>query len=350
MKILYLCFTPYHIKVSNYLSKTEYKSDENHMILSSCSGINENTLKKFVKITQYKTLNYTDIELSLREGVKLGASYFKKYKSSIEHFIKTIKEQEYDKIVYFSDNPIAYQLLFNDIKQNSVNTKLMFVEEGTGIYLKNYRYPFRYKILIFLAKILFNNNNIRVFMHGKGGFEDEVLLREPELIESKGKKIKLSKDEFREILINNDCTENFVLEKGSLFCPSFIINDPKVRNKAFNEIFLCYYQKREFLYVKLHPSEREVDSLQKLVESYDGYIIILNRDDLTSEDIIVNPNIKEVISDVSSSLINAYYLRDDIKIISYQNILIKKYGLKFKFKYSIFENMVENGIIKHFSF
>lgn len=350
MKILYLCFTPYHIKVSNYLSKTDYKDQENHLILSSCSGISENKLKNFVNINHYRTVTYTDIELSLRQGIKEGVRYFKEYKCNIELFFRSIIEQEFDKIVYFSDNPIAYQLLFSNLKQGNYKTKLLFVEEGTGIYLRKYNYPIKYKVLILIARILFKNNNIRVFMHGKGGYEDEVLLREPDLIESNGKKVKLSKEEFREILINKDCSKNLVLEKGSLFCPSYIIRDTKLRNKAFNEIFSYYYRNKKLLYVKLHPSEKEVESLMKLIKEYDGYIVILDRDDLTSEEILIHPNINEVISDVSSSLINAYYLRDDVRIISYKNILENKYRVQFKFTYSIFDSMVEDGIIENFIF
>lgn len=87
MKILYLCFTPYHIKASNFLSKTRYKCDENHLFLSSCSGINENILKKFVAVNNYRVVTYTDIELSLRQGIREGIKYFKKCKCNIDFFM-----------------------------------------------------------------------------------------------------------------------------------------------------------------------------------------------------------------------------------------------------------------------
>lgn len=348
MKILYLCFTPYHIKASNFLSRTEYKFEENYIILSSCSGIKENTLEHFVEHSNYINKSYIDVELSLRQCIKEGVKYFKKFKKNIETFMTMIYKEKFDKIVYFSDNPIAYQILFNDIKEKNKNIKLRFVEEGTGIYLKKYHYPIRYYILIFISKIIFRNKKIRVFMHGKGGFEDEVLLREPDLIESSGKKIKLSKESFRKIMIPSYFTNTVSLERAAFFCPSLVIKDYKTRDRVFNEVFCHYYRNEKMLYVKLHPSEKNTESLNRIIENYNKYVKLIDRNDLTSEDILLNPNIYEVISDVSSTLINAYYLRDDIRLVSNYNLLIKKYKVKFKFQYSIFDNMIDNGSIESF--
>jgi len=349
MKVLYLCFTPHHIRIANYLSKNTYKIADNHLILSSCSGINESILKKFINLNNYNKFEYIDIDLSMMRVLREGFKYINNYRQNIDLFLSTAKKYEYDKIVYFSDNPVAYQLLFNDIKEEKRKTVLMFAEEGLGMYSERNSFSFRYKLHIYFAKIINKNKNIDVFCHGKGGFEDEILLREPDLVKSKGKKITLSKEEFRAIMTSDSKKDKCIsLDSAALFCPSYLVTDTIIRNKIFDEIFSVYYKNNVKLYVKLHPSEKEIETLKKMITKYNGYIIIVDKNDITAEDLLMNTNIHEIISDISSVLVNAYYLRDNINLISYYKMLVNKYKIKIEFQCSIFDNLIDQGIIKDF--
>lgn len=348
MKTLYLCFTPYHIKVANYFAKLNRETDENHLYLTSSAGIPEEKQRKFVETDLFRTVDYADIELSLRKASKEGFGYFKRCKARINSFVKDVEDAHYEKIVYFSDDPIAFQIIFNHYKQRSDRPKFIFIEEGLGLYSYEVKFPLIYRALMGIARILFRNRHIKVYMHGKGGFEDEVILREPELFESKGKKIKLTNDDFRKIIDTDKYTDDLIPRKGVLFCPSFLIHDVSLRNEVFSGIFAHYTGMGKTVYVKIHPSEQDVDSLRKMLEEGNSDVIFISRDGLTAEDIILNPNINEVVSDLSTALINTHYLREDVKMTSYYYMLIKKYKMKFNFGFSIFDNMIQKGIIERY--
>lgn len=348
MKTLYLCFTPYHIKVSNYLSEIDYENNGNHLLLSSFAGVPEEKLRKFVEMDHFLTLDYIDPMFSLRQLRLHGWSYIRDCRERVNSFVQVVIAAQYEKIVYFSDDPVAVQILFNDLKKLPNPPEFMFVEEGTGIYLINFTFTFKHKLLIHLARRFFNRSDIRLLRHGEGGYEDKVLLREPDLFKSKGEKIKLTKEEYRKIIFDHPKFMDMEILEGSFFCPSNIVDCIESRNRAFNEVFSHYYTNKKHLYVKWHPSEKNAESIREIIHGYDGYIHLIDYDGITAEDVVVHPNIKEVLSDISSVLINAYYLRDDIRITSYYPLLRKKYGINIIYQYSIFNNMVEKGIITSF--
>lgn len=352
MKVLHLCFTPYHIKVSNYLTKEEFSNDTNDIVLSSCSLVEESTLYHFVEGEIYNNLKYVDINMSYRVALKKGIrcpEYILKYRKKINMFISRILEEEYDKIIYYSDNPIPYQLLFLKIKKDNPNISFRLIEEGLGIYNESIHIkPISY-IDIYFQRVLFFNWKISLFTHAQGGFEDEVFLREPDLFDTNAKKIKMSSSAYKDIIMSNS-KEVQLDEPGTLFTPTpfTYLNDEEVMDQLLDEIFAKYQGKKEILYVKLHPSEAYVNKISSKISQYSDYIRLINRVDITAEDLVLNDNITGVLSDFSSTLVNAHYLREGMELISYYDLLVDKYGLKYHFSLSIFDKLLEEGVIKQY--
>ena len=59
-----------------------------------------------------------------------------------------------------------------------------------------------------------------------------------------------------------------------------------------------------------------------------------------------NENITTIISDYSPTLINAYYLRNDIELVSYMYRLYEKYSVDLGLNISILEKLFNEGVIK----
>ena len=59
-----------------------------------------------------------------------------------------------------------------------------------------------------------------------------------------------------------------------------------------------------------------------------------------------NENITTIISDYSPTLINAYYLRNDIELLSYMYRLYEKYSVDLGLNISISEKLFNEGVIK----
>ena len=59
-----------------------------------------------------------------------------------------------------------------------------------------------------------------------------------------------------------------------------------------------------------------------------------------------NENITTIISDYSPTLINAYYLRNDIELLSYMYRLYEKYSVDLGLNISILEKLFNEGVIK----
>ncbi|TDT46076.1 polysialyltransferase family glycosyltransferase [Fonticella tunisiensis] len=346
MKVLFLCFTPYHIKVSNWLSKNRYNKFERTIILSSFTCIDKDRLYSFVPENLYDSSYYYHLNYKISEVIKKPIKYKRIYMEELFDFLENVDKINPDHIVYFSDNPIPYQKLFNKMKIKG--KKLVFVEEGTAIYLNEYKFSVKEKWQFYIRKLLFNDKESRLFYHGRGGYEDIVILREPDLFNSEAEKIRISSEEFKEIILNS-IKINFNIEKeSSLFCPGYTTYNKSIRNKIYEEIFDYYYKSRKNLYVKLHPAEKEINQIRSLIKEYEPYVKFIDKLNITSEDIIYDSNIKEVISDFSSILINAYYLRKDIYLTSYANMLKKKYGVQINFSCSIFDKLFLEGKIKSF--
>lgn len=343
MKIIFLTFTPYHIRVSNYLAEAKYKKDVKKIIFSSITGITEQRLKEFIseksfQYNQYYNLDYYYIFKFIKN--------IKKNIAELNSFIDDVIRFQPDKVVFFSDEPIAYQVLFHKLHKDIIK---MFVEEGTGIYINVARQSRREGLKKQIQKILLNDYSIRNFVHGQGNFENEVLLREPDLVKTESKKIKLTNEEFREIFDNH---KEFNLDEGALLCLTDLYNI-NLRKNFLKDIFEFYNKRNIKLYIKFHPADLLIDETKQIINDYYKnyhYDIEVIEENCTSEDLILCPKIKEIISDLSSCLINACYLRDDVNVITYINLLGKKYKYNFKVSYSIYNKLINEGKIKYFSY
>ncbi len=79
---------------------------------------------------------------------------------------------------------------------------------------------------------------------------------------------------------------------------------------------------------------------------YKDNVIYIEDNKYTSEDFILNENITTIISDYSSTLINAHYLRSDIELLSYMYRLYEKYSVDLGLNISILEKLFNEGVIK----
>lgn len=340
---LFLCFTPYHIKVSNWLIKNKLTDHENYIILSLRDY---KDLITFLSKELYKEYHYYHLNYRIREVIRRPIYYKKLLTTELSEFINTAKSIDPDFIYYFSDNPIPYQILLKEMKNKGKKT--VFVEEGLAFYTNEYKFNLKEKIYFNIGKYLFNCFDVKLYPHGQGNLEDIIIAREPELKKSDAEKIKIKREDFIEIFKQNytDVSHLIKTEKSALLCPAGTTYSLSIRNKVYEDIFKYYVKRNKKLYVKLHPSERHVEEVRKLVDEYKPLIELIERNDITSEDIILCNNIDEVISDMSSSLVNAYYLRSDIEIYTYVNYLKNKYKVRIPAEITIFNYLREKQIIK----
>lgn len=228
-------------------------------------------------------------------------------------------------------------------------TNIMLVEEGTARYIKSFKASNKLKIKHEIDKFIYGNNGVELIHHGQNNKVDAVYLREPDLIKYKNKnikKIKITNDEFRN-MITYSAKKVVIENKNSvLFAPTTTTYNKKYMLEIYDKIFEYYYNSKKHLYIKLHPAEKYIDQIIQCTEKYNEYIHFLNDKGSTSDDYILNENIDTIISDYSSSLINACYLRSDINILTYCDILEKQYKIKNNVKLSIFDMFINKGKIK----
>ncbi len=132
-------------------------------------------------------------------------------------------------------------------------------------------------------------------------------------------------------------------DNSILLSPAGTTYNRNVMIKIFEDIFKEY--KNRSIYVKLHPAERYVEDIKGLIDRYSN-VILLDDNSYTSEDFLMNKAITTIISDYSSTLINAYYLRTDLQLISYIEELKDKYKIDLGLKISIFDKLLYKGNIE----
>lgn len=174
-----------------------------------------------------------------------------------------------------------------------------------------------------------------------------VYLREPDLIESKSEKIKMSNEDFKEIVMQSYKEIDFDIAPDSmLLSPAGTVYHKDIMLNIFEEIFIYSKSRKRILYVKLHPAERYINEIKELIMKYKDNVIYIEDNKYTSEDFILNENITTIISDYSSTLINAHYLRSDIELLSYMYRLYEKYSVDLGLNISILEKLFNEGVIK----
>ena len=215
------------------------------------------------------------------------------------------------------------------------------------MYLKKEKFNFKNYILYLVRKHLFKVYKSRFFTHAKGGYEDMVYLREPDLIESKSEKIKMSNEDFKEIVMQSYKEIDFDIAPDSMILsPAGTVYHKDIMLNIFEEIFIYSKSRKRILYVKLHPAERYINEIKELIMKYKDNVIYIEDNKYTSEDFILNENITTIISDYSSTLINAHYLRSDIELLSYMYRLYEKYSVDLGLNISILEKLFNEGVIK----
>ena len=55
-KVMFLGFTPYHIRTSNYLSETKYKDFDKYIFITQVPHTSKDTLMSMVKDTLFKEI------------------------------------------------------------------------------------------------------------------------------------------------------------------------------------------------------------------------------------------------------------------------------------------------------
>uniref|UniRef100_UPI0013DE6224 hypothetical protein n=1 Tax=Romboutsia sp. Marseille-P6047 TaxID=2161817 RepID=UPI0013DE6224 len=83
MKVVYLAFTPYHIKLCNYISKHKFLNDKNTIILSSFTGIEEDKLKEHIDIKNYTSTEYFKLNCNYKELLKSFKQTLKKNRNEL---------------------------------------------------------------------------------------------------------------------------------------------------------------------------------------------------------------------------------------------------------------------------
>lgn len=344
--VVFIALTPYHVKVSNYLAKNKYKDKNKRIIITPFRYTKKEALESIVQEEWYDDVVYYDFDYSTKKVLKNFCKNSKKALKELKEFENSVIDYKPGLLIYFNDQPVPYQSLFIKIRDN-LDCKLMLVEEGLGMYLKKEKFNFKNYILYLVRKHLFKVYKSRFFTHAKGGYEDMVYLREPDLIESKSEKIKMSNEDFKEIVMQSYKEIDFDIAPDSmLLSPAGTVYHKDIMLNIFEEIFIYSKSRKRILYVKLHPAERYINEIKELIMKYKDNVIYIEDNKYTSEDFILNENITTIISDYSSTLINAHYLRNDIELLSYMYRLYEKYSVDLGLNISILEKLFNEGVIK----
>lgn len=346
MNVLYMVITPYHVKMSNYIASTMYRDDNNMIIMTDTKHTRCDILKKFIDLDRFISIEAYNYNIKCKEILTSFIENSKKLNLELENMIKSIDKFNPDVIIYFVDHEPVYQIVLELFKNRS---KKIIVEEGLGIYADYSKKDIKSKIIYKLYRAVYKKYKFRNLRLGESGYEDFVYAREPELTNIKnGTAINISRNEYKKIFSEN-LNKNIILNAiGTLFCPSLINYKIEKAKMIYKDIFEYYYNNKETLYVKLHPAERNIQWIENLSLEYAPYIKFIDKTDITSDELLVNHNIKAVISDYSSLLINAPYIREDLTCITYLGMMQNEYKIKVDFKSKLFKYLLDKGIIKSF--
>lgn len=348
----FIAFTPYHVKVSNFLAKEKYKNKVNSIILLDIGHTKSETLRSYVVDGNFKNIYHINLRfrtIDLLINPLNIYNYRKNINIELIKLQKIIINNEKKDIICFSDDTVYLQDLFRKVKKEELDSNIILVEEGLAIYLEHNKKSIKDKIRYNIERYIYNIYDIPECIHGQSRYVDKIYAREPDLIKSDKIKIKMEKIDFRKIVFQNIKETNIDMNDSVLFCPTKITYNKKKMIKIYEKILKYYYERKKYVYVKLHPAEIYVDEIKSIIKKYNKYVSLLENSYYTSEDYIVNNNINVVISDYSSTLINAHYLRENIEIITYRNLILKHCGQKNKFNITIFEKMISDNIIREFN-
>lgn len=350
MKVIFMAFTPYHIRLSNLIANEYYKNQDKKIIISSFSGLSFEKLNKFINYEIFKNVKYFNLNYNIKLLFQEYSYILKKYKEELKGFIDEFDLIDGDIIVYFSDQPIPYQIIMNKYKNKC---KLIMVEEGIGTYNKVKKISLKNKIHFEIRKFIFSYKQAKLYPLGKGGYENEIIALEPQLINKEEisiNRIKINKDLYLKYIASDKKNHIDIKEKSTLLsplCMSFVYKE-NIIYKIMEDIFVVYEDVfRKHLYIKLHPADKSDRCIKKILCTRKWEFIHLIEDDsLTSEDLVLNLNIDEVISDFSSTLINSYYLKSTINLTSYYNLIKDKYNCDLNVDNELFNYMISKKIIK----
>ena len=342
MNILYMVVTPYHVKMSNYIASTMYKNQNNMIIATDMKHTKCDILYEFIDKNYFNKIEKYDYNIKIKEIIKSFKSSKKYLNNELENMNKAIDEFNPDVIIYFIDHEPVYQIVLS-----SFNAKKIIVEEGLGIYAEDKKISIKEWVIYLLNKLIYRRYKFKLVSLGKSGLEDAVYAREPELTNTiNGLGMKISKDEYRKIFYKeNDDLLNLELN-SNLFCPSLINYNIKTAKLIYEDIFKDYFENKKILYIKLHPAEVNINWIKSLSNKYRPYIRLIENKSITSDDLIMSDSIKSIISDYSSILINAPYMREDLELITCLDIMQSKYNIDINFKSKIFREFINKGVIK----
>lgn len=351
MRNLFIVFTPYHIKVSNYLSNSIFGEKDciNMLMVLENMHSSKEVLEGFIEYKNY--FYFLSADLSSISLKILFKDYFRnKYilKNNLDILTKTITDFNPDNIIYFSDNPIPMQILLN-VHENSTK---FFVEEGLAMYTYNKRITVKEMITHIFYKKILKNKKLKLFCHGEGNFENVVIAREPDIIKNVTPQyfIKISREMFKKIIYTNNSLYdiNIRMEKNAFLCPAGTEYGIEKLNYIYSEIFEFYISKNIKIFVKLHPSEKYINEIVEIISNYPNKVFLIEDKKVTSEDIIIVGKPSIIISDYSSTMINSVYLFENVEIVSYYGMMQQKYGIDMGFKSLLFNKLVNEGKIKQF--
>ncbi|MBN8048016.1 hypothetical protein J0A94_09215 [Paraclostridium bifermentans] len=349
-KVLFLTFTPYHIKLSNYLISEFYNEYQNFMIVSSFSGIEFSKLESFIDKERLNLLEYYNLNYEISSIIKKPLNILGKYKKDLSLFMDSIEKYNPDTVVFFSDEPIPYQILFDKIKDKK---NMILVEEGIGSYSNSRNSSMKSKIQFNIRKLIFKYNEARRFGLCKGGYENVIIALEPQLINPENKninRIQIDKLKYKKFVVNENLYDKDIikLKNASLLCPCCTsdVYTNKAVTDVFNKIFNKYeYDIKKHIYIKLHPADKNRELIINISKKYKNYIHFINEDNITSEDLLSSKNLDELISDFSSTLINTNYINPTIELKSYYSYLCNILSREI-IDNNLFKYLLESGKIK----
>lgn len=353
-KVAFLGFTPYHIRTSNYLSEIKYKDFDKYIFITEINHTSADVLKNIVNHNLFKEVYCINFNFRIRDFIRNiynFKAYKNKFKKELDKTISLIQKHKPDEIVIYVDDIVPYQQIINYIHSNMPESNIMLVEEGTARYITSFKLSTKLKIKHEIDKFVYGSKDVELIHHGQNNKVDVVYLREPDLINyqnSNIRKIKITNEEFRNMIMYSAKNVKVIVEhkNSALFAPTVTTYNKKYMVEIYDKIFKYYYTNKKHLYIKLHPAEKYINEIIQCTKKYHEYIHFSSHKGSTSDDYILNENIDTIISDYSSSLINACYLRSDINILTYCDILEKQYKIKNNVKLSIFDMFINEGKIK----
>lgn len=286
---------------TNILRNFSSKGNYNHILEYNFNYINESILS-----------NFKEKRLFLN--------------SQLDEMVKESLNFSPDRVVYFNEAYSYIQILINKLHK----TENVLVEEGINMYADSDKISFRRKMNYIISKIIFKDKNFKLCNVARGGFEDTIIAREPNLVNTECKrKIPITKEDFRKIVVTNKKNIGNIMINGNiLICPTLTIFSKNKVEPLYDEIISYYYNNFDkHIFLKLHPAEKYLYEIEKVVNKYSDKVSVIKDKNITSEDLILSGDLSILVSDYSSTLVSAVYLLDNTDIVTYYPIMKEKYNI-----------------------